>query len=459
MSGYPKYSFLTSTQQCGHPNADGAGLVFHSRFVDLDEQVRAEDPAHAAFVEKLHKRKPITLDDLQSYSILSDKDYRNANSPWYTAPIIVPINRDRFNIIHSSAIRYAQIHNTSVLRWRCKDAHYEQKPSEEYMEYIYNNDPCFWEYFIVNAPGSINKTINKKLNLVNAMKCWQYSITMESEELQRQVEDLVANSPPGSVIDIPCPLSVNIRIDPEYFTSNQLRVLRQFSIFASDPDTIYGYNSVSRPSSRSSKKTAHNEAGDGGYYSDTECQPTMPATECRRPLRKRGIRGQPLVIPILKGTAKSRERVQGYGTQDCQPFRVTIQQRFPIDLDFAMTVNRSQGQTLENVILAISKRSLTSCDFKYNGIYVAFSRVKSKKNIRLLLVGNSEASKWESIRYITELKPDPFCSAVISGWSRKGGDGWINNEWSSVESRRAYTKSVPKKRKVYPAKQARYIFK
>jgi hypothetical protein len=75
------------------------------------------------------------------------------------------------------------------------------------------------------------------------------------------------------------------------------------------------------------------------------------------------------------------------------------------------------------------------------------------------LVGNSEASKWESIRYITELKPDPLCSAVISSWSRKGGDGWINNEWSSVESRRAYTKLVPKKRKVYPAKQARYIFK
>jgi hypothetical protein len=117
-----------------------------------------------------------------------------------------------------------------------------------------------------------------------------------------------------------------------------------------------------------------------------------------------------------------------------------------------MTVNRSQGQTLENVILAISKRSLTSCDFKYNGIYVAFSRVKSKKNIRLLLVGNYEALKWESIRYITELKPDPFCSAVKSGWSRKGGDGWINNEWSSVESRKAYTKLVPKKEKGLPCK-------
>jgi hypothetical protein len=111
-----------------------------------------------------------------------------------------------------------------------------------------------------------------------------------------------------------------------------------------------------------------------------------------------------------------------------------------------MTVNCSQGQTLENVILAISKQSLTSCDFKYNGIYVAFSRVKSKNNIRLLLVGNSEASKWESVRYIMELKPHPFCSTVISGWSRKDGDRWINNEWSSIESRKAYTKSVPKKR-------------
>ena len=73
-----------------------------------------------------------------------------------------------------------------------------------------------------------------------------------------------------------------------------------------------------------------------------------------------------------------RERIQGYGTKCCNPLYVTLQQRFPIDSDFAITVNRSQGQTLDHVILTISKREVPACNFRYNGIYVAFSRVREK---------------------------------------------------------------------------------
>ena len=167
MSGYLKYPFLSKGQHYGHPNADGASLIFH-----LNEQVRAIDPSHAKIVEKLHRQQGVTLEDLQTYSLLTDKDFTNAHSPWYTAPVIVPINRDRFNIIHTSSVRYAKLTGTCVLRWRCKDVLYEQKPADRYMEKVYKNDPCFWEYFVVNAPASINKTINKQLNLVNAMRCW-----------------------------------------------------------------------------------------------------------------------------------------------------------------------------------------------------------------------------------------------------------------------------------------------
>jgi hypothetical protein len=168
-----------------------------------------------------------------------------------------------------------------------------------------------------------------------------------------------------------------------------------------------------------------------------------------------------IVVPILRSNARSREKVHGYGTDECPPFKVTIQQRFPIDLDFAITVNRSQGQTLDNVILAISKRDLQSCDFRYNGIYVAFSRVKSKDNIRLLLVGNSESAKWESVRYITNLRPDPFCQAVVDGWSRQGCEDWLTDEWSSVRTRKSYEKLIvpKKKKKFYSCKQARFQFK
>jgi hypothetical protein len=165
MSSYVKHSCLTSPQHCGHPVADGATLVIPSRYVDLNKQVRTTNKFHAAVVAKLQRQQGMMMSDLQKYDILLNEDFSDPNSPWYTVPIIVPINRDRYNLIHTSAIRFAKINNTCVLRWRCIDKSYEQRPQEQHMEEIYKNDICFWEYFVAGAPCSINTTINKQLNL------------------------------------------------------------------------------------------------------------------------------------------------------------------------------------------------------------------------------------------------------------------------------------------------------
>jgi hypothetical protein len=98
MSSYVKHSFLTSPQHCGHPVADGATLVIPSRYVDLNEQVRTTDKFHAGVVAKLQRRQGMTMSDLQKYDILSNEDFSDPDSPWYTAPIIVPINRDRYKM-------------------------------------------------------------------------------------------------------------------------------------------------------------------------------------------------------------------------------------------------------------------------------------------------------------------------------------------------------------------------
>jgi hypothetical protein len=114
MSNYVKYPFLTGPQHCGHPNADGALLVVPSRYVDLDEQVRTTDAFHANVVDKLQHRKGMTMSDLREYKILSEDDFYDADSPWYTAPTIVPINRDRYNLIHVCAVCFAKVRNTCV---------------------------------------------------------------------------------------------------------------------------------------------------------------------------------------------------------------------------------------------------------------------------------------------------------------------------------------------------------
>jgi hypothetical protein len=87
-----------------HPYSIGSSLIFHTRYVNLTEQVRATDADHAAVVEKLARGEGISFEALKTYTVLSSEDYADPESPWYEAPLVVTTNRDRFSLIHLSAI-------------------------------------------------------------------------------------------------------------------------------------------------------------------------------------------------------------------------------------------------------------------------------------------------------------------------------------------------------------------
>lgn len=69
------------------------------------------------------------------------------------------------------------------------------------------------------------------------------------------------------------------------------------------------------------------------------------------------------------------------------PFKLRRHQ-FPIRLSFAMTINKSQGQTFNRLGLLLPQPV-----FSHGQLYVAFSRVRSLASIRVLIIGESNNHK------------------------------------------------------------------
>lgn len=115
-----------------------------------------------------------------------------------------------------------------------------------------------------------------------------------------------------------------------------------------------------------------------------------------------------------KRNAWQRTIISGY-KQLYSASKVHLKSRFPLNLGLVITVFKAQGMTLPRITLALSKRPAAITDFTYEALYVAFSRVKEKNNIRLLLTGS-----YNTITYVTGKKPDQSIVDFFKGFDANG---------------------------------------
>ena len=98
---------------------------------------------------------------------------------------------------------------------------------------------------------------------------------------------------------------------------------------------------------------------------------------------------------------------------------IKCQSYLAFDLNFAMTVDKAQGRTMDRIIIDLTLRpSGLKRQFEYPHIYVAFSRVRHPSHIRLLLHnGNTR----HNLSYLEHLQTQEDIEAFYSGFHKTTG--------------------------------------
>ncbi len=267
----------------------------------------------------------------------------------------------------------------------------EDEARQEAME-----DPCFYEHCVPDTLGYLNQTLNKFLNLVNAMSFIYHSVAMRDEELQADLEERLQQAQPGDVIDLPEPPAlVFIRIEASDFSAEKKKFLSDNFEQWEDPNEV---------------EDNDNEDGTGAFPSTDGGEETNNNKEKKK---------EWYIIPIRESRKGDFQQVPVRAGQHHTfwPSRVQVRNIFPLDTAFAITINKAQGQTLKKVILAISNHPV--CRMSYAHLYVALSRIRDRSDLRLLLLGDNDEARWDSVSYVDGLKPDPFVRAFLHAY--KGG--------------------------------------
>ena len=367
----------TSPHAANSPIRIGAEIFSQCRWMELTEQQRSKyDTEHTSFVHHLYQGHKITLGLISKYKKLSQNDFQSLQSPWYTAPVIVRTNREKVTLNYTRAIQYAKLHNTIVIKWKTNVSFWEQKPqSEQDLDHVMQ-DPAFFEYFVQNAPGYCIDNICKAKKIVNGTKIQYKSLTIEEAD-QQWLQMKLNLSNPGDVIELPNPpISINVKL------------------VDARPDDIIKWKHLT---------LHHNEV-------------VIPI------LRKR----------INRWNETKKMPIPGVG-RSTLPSRVRLTNFYPLEMSFAMTVEKAQGQTMNHVIIALSDRRANKCRFDYSSVYVAFSRVRDKNNLRILLsTSNEHIPNW-SMLYLEHLKPSKSTFAFFAGYNSHCHH-WQTDHWNEEKA-------------------------
>lgn len=395
----PQLSADHNRHNTNHPYRIGADIATAARWYELTQQQRAQrDHKHTEFVHGTYHGKRVAPDTIKrNYKLLSKGDIASSNK-WVKAPILCCTNRERFTLTHSRAVAYARMMQCVVIRWPKQEGQWANKPPPEFVADA-KEDPCFYDYYVQGCDGFVTENVYKELHIVNGLPVVFHSLKVRPE-MQELLNLQMQHARPGEVITLPeAPLAVLVKIALDDNTPKPVaEALKSFSL--------------------------EDEADDVDENS--------------------------VIIPIIQFNCRwDASETPVYGSNDFSPSKVLLRHKLPLEPAFAITIHKSEGRTLDRVIIALSHCDVQGCNFTYDKIHVAFSRVTEGKHIRLLLTGRDEIEQWDSISYLGNLQQDPSIQFYFAGFRPRvenpcidPNHNWERNKWCPKRANREFIRLV-----------------
>ncbi|KAL7526878.1 hypothetical protein ACHAXR_001689 [Thalassiosira sp. AJA248-18] len=236
-------------------------------------------------------------------------------------------------------------------------------------------ESCFWEIFIPGALAYLTVNLNTNKKIANGVPVRYHSVSFNDKMDQLILEEMLQNTEPGKTITLLKPPDiVNVELFPD---------------FEGDDEHTRTKNQQNRNSWKNGSITA-----DGTIVIPIELS------------NKKFVKWK---------TAKIRGRG---GSSIFRPSTVQLADHFPIEPGFSVTIHKAQGRTIRRVVLSISEHPERFNRIKWEGLYVALSRVKLRDHIRLLLRGGDRST----MDYISQLKKNNYTHCFFQGYKAENGN-------------------------------------
>jgi hypothetical protein len=216
VGGKPLFHYAVNEikeKDSGTPLHVGSKLFNDFEMISLTNQYRSEDPDHTALIQKLRDttlQNPVDDDVINSLKVLTSEDVDEDNS-WLDAPIIVCSNKERHALNLSQAKRFAIKNGVPILRWKHGLTASAAGLDDIAQDLLYENEPVLTGLFVQGAPALLSRNMNPMNGLANGSPLELHSITLCPDDDPEEVNNRIRNASPGDFVDIPPPLSVNVK--------------------------------------------------------------------------------------------------------------------------------------------------------------------------------------------------------------------------------------------------------